>query len=1069
MTGKYMHCFVLSTLLLAGCGSDASQGTGASDDGKTCAEGCVNCDNGVCLDKDNINKECPASCKQCDDDGKCLDQKEDDTNKNDPAVCTPACEDNQICQNGSCVGDTANHACAKCDKGQTCVNATCVSVDDACAKCGDATKCVGGICYDKDTMVHTGCLNCREDQVCRNNRCFEPTSFCATCAPNERCDGAKCIPLDDPCLGCSAEESCIDNACVPCETTMCSGVCCAEGEGCDLYSGICMPISETTGKPPCDGFYCSDDSVCTEQGKCERQCLDGRKACSTAQICCKDGYECYNDSYCRVACDETQTMCGEAKHEVCCAQGLVCYENGCHIACDETQGTRCGTNYEFCCDNATEVCVYGKCLTPTSPDTCETENDCDIWSVCDATTKRCVSALEVEEPCTYQPPVGEFEPAVKWHYQDNVVATPIVINLTDDNGDGVIDEKDIPEVVFVNSSKYLKALDGKTGKLHAASSNRIFNQHNDIAAANIDNDDEIEVVVPSSQQSKNYLYAMVLRPTVKDGVTTYKWVEKYRSPEMTSLSEGWADVHPTIADVNADGVPDIVTTRGVIRGNDWSKFQCTLKIANWSTWYHNFFALADLDQDGKMEVIDTDIYDASTTGGGACQVLISHTNAAQSMKLDGTAAKEDYRYTAVADLIEDYNDPAHPGELKPEIVRVRNGYVSVWKVYKTVVDGKPVWKQRRIWETQQTSTGGGNPVIADFDGDGQRDIGVAGKYHYAVFNGQTGQIVWASKTIDASSYSTGSSVFDFEGDGIAEVVYRDETRIRIYSGQGAGYDEDGKVIDTDKDGYMDAKVLWWWPNTSGTVIEYPLIVDVDNDGRTEIVMVSQPQNQYGTLGNSSYQGPEWTNLPTGIDVYRDTSDNWVRTRRIWNQHAYHVTNINEDGSVPVHEEPNWLNPHLNNYRMNVQPLVNFAPNFVPAGLEHTSDHCSDKAKNVEMTLFVRNKGSLGVSDKVGVSIYVDNYVYEGVPRRIFIGTAYTNQSISAGATVSVNFSWNRTGTVVIEGVEHTVTNMNPDNAEIIYVVDDAAGNSEYVAYNECLENDNTSTSTKLVECETIIY
>ena len=54
------------------------------------------------------------------------------------------------------------------------------------------------------------------------------------------------------------------------------------------------------------------------------------------------------------------------------------------------------------------------------------------------------------------------------------------------------------------------------------------------------------------------------------------------------------------------------------------------------------------------------------------------------------------------------------------------------------------------------------------------------------------------------------------------------------------------------------------------------------------------------------------------EVWEDLSNNWVRTRRIWNQHTYHVTNVTEDGQIPRHEAPNWLDPGLNNFRQNVQ-------------------------------------------------------------------------------------------------------------------------------------------------------
>ena len=46
------------------------------------------------------------------------------------------------------------------------------------------------------------------------------------------------------------------------------------------------------------------------------------------------------------------------------------------------------------------------------------------------------------------------------------------------------------------------------------------------------------------------------------------------------------------------------------------------------------------------------------------------------------------------------------------------------------------------------------------------------------------------------------------------------------------------------------------------------------------------------------------------------ANKWTRTRRIWNQHSYHITNVNEDGSIPRVEQPHWLVPGLNSFRTN---------------------------------------------------------------------------------------------------------------------------------------------------------
>ena len=67
----------------------------------------------------------------------------------------------------------------------------------------------------------------------------------------------------------------------------------------------------------------------------------------------------------------------------------------------------------------------------------------------------------------------------------------------------------------------------------------------------------------------------------------------------------------------------------------------------------------------------------------------------------------------------------------------------------------------------------------------------------------------------------------------------------------------------------------------------------------------------------------------GLVAFGDRANAWVGTRTLWNQHAYHVTNICDDrdtacnppntyGSIPKVEKSNWLLSWLNNYRQNVQ-------------------------------------------------------------------------------------------------------------------------------------------------------
>jgi hypothetical protein len=62
-------------------------------------------------------------------------------------------------------------------------------------------------------------------------------------------------------------------------------------------------------------------------------------------------------------------------------------------------------------------------------------------------------------------------------------------------------------------------------------------------------------------------------------------------------------------------------------------------------------------------------------------------------------------------------------------------------------------------------------------------------------------------------------VFDFEGDGAVEIIYGDEVTLRIYRG-------------------TDGTGLWGVFSTSGTLYEFPVVVDVDADDNAEMVMVT---------------------------------------------------------------------------------------------------------------------------------------------------------------------------------------------------------------------------------------
>jgi hypothetical protein len=104
--------------------------------------------------------------------------------------------------------------------------------------------------------------------------------------------------------------------------------------------------------------------------------------------------------------------------------------------------------------------------------------------------------------------------------------------------------------------------------------------------------------------------------------------------------------------------------------------------------------------------------------------------------------------------------------------------------------------------------------------------------------------------------------------------------------------------DFDPADFVDPIIKCSW--TSSPVVLTPLVADLTGDGETEIIFVDHPTGALHVI-----KGSDCTDLVTGA------------ARALWNQHAYHITNTNEDATIPLVENDNW--DKWNNFRQNVGP------------------------------------------------------------------------------------------------------------------------------------------------------
>ena len=144
---------------------------------------------------------------------------------------------------------------------------------------------------------------------------------------------------------------------------------------------------------------------------------------------------------------------------------------------------------------------------------------------------------------------------------------------------------------------------------------------------------------------------------------------------------------------------------------------------------------------------------------------------------------------------------------------------------------------------------------------------------------------------ESTSGVTGTAVFNFDGDGASEVIYRDQVDLYVVDG------ESGRVLNSQYSNLTKC--------SSQTAHEYPIIADVDGDGETEIIVTcaKQENKRYedsNTGGNRARQGH--------VRVYKAAPDMfWVPSRQIWNQFTYFNVNINDNLTVPRYQQPHHLN------------------------------------------------------------------------------------------------------------------------------------------------------------------
>ena len=707
------------------------------------------------------------------------------------------------------------------------------------------------------------------------------------------------------------------------------------------------------------------------------------------------------------------TLCGQPA--TCCPAGNECIANQCLVECPS--GVRCGADQSICC-GSDDVCISALCATPTVG--CQDSYDCQPGEFCEPTLQKC---LPQPNPlaCELVPTFEQLQVAVEWTYAaEQVISPPFVADI---DGDGV-------QEVVLNATQTdggswpfgkIVVVDGQTGleewRIEHDPTNGHYGSHgrSSIGLADVSGDGLPDIVYATRDR----------RIVAVSGTGALLWVahDGVGNPVLFTVENGAA----TLANFDADPEAEVVFGATLIDNDGlvvWNEGNVGPNHGTNGGYTGGISAVADLDGDHLPEIVSgREAWKVDWQSGPTPTdpPTVNVWNYWTYAGLDG--------YPAVADLDLDG---------VPEVILVASGFVialngqtgTLWCGADST--GSLCANNTATLTAPYPLPGGGiggPPTVADFDDDYYPEVGVAGAGSYSVYDfARPGEAVvqpvgdpvpaagaifarWSHVTQDQSSNTTGSSVFDFQGDGNAEVVYADECYLRVYSG-------------------TDGTVQLELQNHSATIHEYPIVVDVDSDGNSEILIVSNGGANTNCSAIPGYNGPN-----KGLFVFGDVNDEWVPTRKVWPQHAYHVTNATSDGNVPLTEVDNWSVLGLNNYRQNVQGEGVFNAPDLAVDLSLGLGLCVQG--QIELLARVTNVGALGVPAGVAVAFF------EGTDATgLALGTGATTVNLLPGGSTVV--------TLVIPGPQAPT--------DYFVVVDnDATGSASVVV--ECDESNNEGAAT----------
>ena len=809
------------------------------------------------------------------------------------------------------------------------------------------------------------------------------------------------------------------------------------------------------GNPPL--VDCTKTADCDKDSVCVLTPMGG-KCSPNGGACTADGNECVNDTYCCLPLD------------------------GCMIE---------GVNEGTCVTNATRP-VNTECKNSATVGLFSPDLQCE-WT---------------------KPEAGDPYPT-----SIHVLTTPLVANLPTASGTA-------GEIVIVTSDGgadatlggRIRILNGQTcQQIEVISAGSPVRDAATPAIADLDGDGNMDIVarLNAAQGGNGGLIAFKFNGTKYDVMWT--------APAAGDAGKGaWDGI--SIHDIDDDGKPEIIGRGGEVNNGQTG---AVIAAANPAIFLISDPVVGDVDGDKKAELVANKVFRWSGKAWAEAYPGLGVTTATDAPAFYGFA---DFGTRNASGKFD-----ATKKDGKAEVVGVGpiggNEATGVVRIY--TLEGEPLLNNvmppgAKCSGGQALGERGGPPTIGDFDGDGMPELASAGAFAYRVFDlgcaSGTGckdaakSILWESPTQDCTSGMTGSTIFDFEGDGTAEAIYADECFVRVYN---------GKTGDVLFSTYRNS-ATWW---------EQPVVADPDNSDRSKIIFGGAPLfNVYSQCGNpaaarncestgrasagcvdplwagvrcaandecvsnscvegfcrctsdtecgntfmATVQNPndqlsglachpalagtpgtgkvcraEFGNITTiaeankwfaGVKVFRDKLDRWASSRNLWNQHAYSITNINNDGSIPKTSDwqQNFVDPTMNNFRQNRQGATSQELADITGALDATTACTQTEDGKVIFTGRICNRGLRGVGSNMPAAFYL------GDDRTTPLCQTETPGPVAKGGCQNIQCTIPKTDV--------------PTNSMITMIVNDVGGGNRLV--DECNYENNTA-QVKVEKCQVV--